>query len=58
MSQRVYIDQILKPVVKPWLDRGYDFCLEEDSNSGHGTSKNNIVRKCIRGTVDTSPYGL
>ena len=45
MSQRVYIDQILKPVVKPWLDRGDDFCLEEDGDSGHGTSKNNIVRK-------------
>ena len=45
MSQRVYIDQILKPVVKPWLDRGDDFCLKEDGDSGHGTSKNNIVRK-------------
>jgi hypothetical protein len=44
MSQRVYIDQILNLIVKPWLDRDDDFCLEEDGDSGHGTSKSNIVR--------------
>jgi hypothetical protein len=43
MSQRVYIDQILEPVVKPWLN-GPKFVLEEDGDSGHGTSANNIVR--------------
>jgi len=28
--------QILEPVVKPWLERGDDFVLEEDQDSGHG----------------------
>jgi hypothetical protein len=44
MSHKVYLKSILKPIVKPWLDRGDDFVLEEDGDSGHGTSKNNIVR--------------
>ncbi len=44
MSQRVYIDQILEPVVKPWLEAREDFVLEEDGDSGHGTSQSNIVR--------------
>lgn len=39
MSQRVYIDQILGPIVKPWLKAGQDFVLEEDNDSGHGTGK-------------------
>jgi hypothetical protein len=42
ISQRVYIDQILKPIVKPWLN--HDFVLEEDGDSGHGPGKSNIVR--------------
>jgi hypothetical protein len=45
MTQRGYIDQILEPVVKPWLECGDVFVLEEDGNSGHGPGKNNIVRK-------------
>jgi hypothetical protein len=44
MSQSVYIDQILEPIVKPWLDRGDKFVLEEDRDSGHGPGKSNIVR--------------
>ena len=44
MSLQVYRDQILNPIVKPWIDRGDDFVLEEDGDSGHGTSKSNIVR--------------
>ena len=44
MSQRVYIDQILDPIVKPWLDQGHNFVLEEDGDSGHGPGKSNIVR--------------
>jgi hypothetical protein len=44
MSQRVYIDSILEPVAKPWLDRGDKFVLEEDGDSGHGPGRNNIVR--------------
>ena len=44
MSLKVYRDQILEPIVKPWLDRGDDFVLEEDGDSGHGTGKSNIVR--------------
>jgi hypothetical protein len=44
ISQRVYIDQILKPIVKPWLENGQNFVLEEDGDSGHGPGKHNIVR--------------
>ena len=39
MSQRVYIDSILEPVVKSWLKRGDDFIMEEDGDSGHGSGK-------------------
>lgn len=46
MTHQVYIDSILEPVVKPWLERGDDFVLEEDGDSGHGTGKTrNIVKK-------------
>ncbi|KAF1939052.1 hypothetical protein EJ02DRAFT_382546 [Clathrospora elynae] len=47
MSLQVYRDQILEPIVKPWLQRGDDFVLEEDNDSGHGggaTKKRNIVK--------------
>lgn len=45
MSQKAYIDQILERMVKPWLERSDDFCLEENDDSGHDSGKNNIVRK-------------
>ena len=46
MSLQVYINQILEPVVKPWLLEKQDFVLEEDGDSGHGKAKNrNIVRQ-------------
>ena len=42
----MYIDFILEPVVKSWLEKGDDFILEEDGNSsGHGSGKDNIVRR-------------
>ncbi|KAF1937255.1 hypothetical protein EJ02DRAFT_477424 [Clathrospora elynae] len=43
MTQKGYINQILEPVVKPWLNEGQDFVLEEDGDSGHGPGKSNIV---------------
>ena len=43
VSQRVYIDQILGPIVKPWIDAHHDFVLEQ-GDSGHGPGKSNIVR--------------
>lgn len=43
MKQEVYINQILGLVVKPWLEGGHDFVLEEDNDSGHGPGKSNIV---------------
>ena len=43
MTHQVYIDQVLEPIVKPWLERGDNFVLEEDNDSGHGTSARNIV---------------
>lgn len=39
MTHMMYIDSILEPVVKPWIMEGRDFALEEDGDSGHGTSK-------------------
>ncbi len=44
MSQCIYIDSILKPVMKPWLETGKDFMLEEVGDWGHGSEKSNIVR--------------
>ncbi len=44
MSQKVYKEQILEPIVKPWLDAGQSFVLEEDGDSGHGPNKFNLVR--------------
>lgn len=47
MSLQVYRDQILEPIVKPWLERGEDFVLEEDNDSGHGgddSKRMNIVK--------------
>lgn len=36
----------VEPVVKPWLERGDDFVLEEDGDSGHGTGRTrNAVKK-------------
>ena len=43
MKQKVYVNKILEPVVKPWLEAGHDFVLEEDNDSDHGLSKLNIV---------------
>ena len=46
MSLQVYRDQILEPIIKPWLEEGQRFVLEEDGDSGHGKAKNkNIVRR-------------
>ena len=45
MTQDVYINQILIPVVLPWILRGEDFVLEEDGDSGHGPSSANRVRR-------------
>lgn len=45
MSLQVYINQILEPMIKPWLMEKQDFVLEEDGDSGHSKAKNrNIVR--------------
>lgn len=37
MNQRVYINSILEPIVKPWLKAGEDFVLEKNNDSGHGS---------------------
>ena len=44
MNQRVHIDSVLEPVVKPWLEPGEDFVLEEDGDSGLGSGKSNVLR--------------
>ena len=45
MTQKAYIEQILEPVVKPWIDAGHDFVLKEDGDGGHGPprAKGNII---------------
>ena len=49
LSHQAYIDQILEPAIKPWLEdvksgRCDDFILEEDNDSSHGSgSQHNIV---------------
>lgn len=46
IPMKTYRDQILDPIVKPWLDRGDDFILQEDGTIGHGKqNNNNIVRQ-------------
>jgi len=45
MTLQDYRDQILEPIVKPWIQEEQDFVLKEDGDSGHGLSKSNIVRK-------------
>lgn len=44
MSQQVYIDQILEPIVKPWIQARQDFFSGEDGDLGHGHGKSSIVR--------------
>jgi hypothetical protein len=39
MSGSVYINQILKPLMAVWIDKGEEFMLEEDNDSGHDPSK-------------------
>ncbi len=43
ISQQVYIDQILAPIVEPWIQAYQDFVLEEDQDLGHLPEKSNIV---------------
>ncbi|KAK5131627.1 hypothetical protein LTR04_004904, partial [Oleoguttula sp. CCFEE 6159] len=46
LSQKVYIEQILEPHVKPCLLRGEQFVLEEEADLGHGSGDtNNTVRQ-------------
>jgi hypothetical protein len=45
MTQKIYRDQILEKHVKPWLEEGSSFILEEDGDSGHGPKGENIVKK-------------
>ena len=42
MSLQVYRDQILEPIVKRWLQRGDNFVLEEDNDSGHGGGQTRV----------------
>lgn len=35
MTHQVYIDSILEPIVRLWLEDKQDFVLEEDGDSGH-----------------------
>ena len=45
LKHQVYINSILGPVVKPWLEAGHDFVLKEDGDLGHGSGWATRVRK-------------
>jgi len=46
MNHKTYKDQILEPIVLPWLERGDDFVLKEDGDSSHGYSTtSNLVKQ-------------
>jgi hypothetical protein len=43
MTAQGYVDNILAPVVKPWIQSHSPFVLEEDRDSGHGVGKGNTA---------------
>ena len=43
MSQQVYINKILEPVVKPWLQAHHNFVVEKDGDLGQRLGKSNTV---------------
>lgn len=46
ITHKVYIQQILEPVVAEWCLEKKPWCLEEDGDSGHGLIQNsNVVEK-------------
>ena len=40
----MYIDSILEPIVKSWIETGQNFVLKENGDSGHGSGKSNIMK--------------
>lgn len=63
MTSAYYCDHILKKVVKPWLDQGMDFILEEDRDSRHTSPITKECKKSLKikyffnapGSPDLSP---
>ena len=45
MTPQAYIDQVLEPMVKPWLQAGEEFVLEEEGDSGHGPGRSDNMVK-------------
>jgi transposase len=45
MTQKVYEEQILEKHIRPLLNEGRTFILEEDGDSGHGPGPKNRVRR-------------
>ena len=56
MSQQVYIDQILNPHVRRWIERGDIFELEEDRDSGHGPEENNNKIRSWKAQYELRPW--
>jgi hypothetical protein len=44
MSQKYYKDIILGGIMKEWIDRGGEFVLEEDRDSGHGLRSRDMTK--------------
>lgn len=45
MTNNVYIDSILEPIMKALIVKDHDFALEKDGHFSYGTSKKNLMRK-------------
>ena len=45
LTQEVYLNKILKGPILHWIQRGDNFILEEDQDTGHGPGADNPVRK-------------
>jgi hypothetical protein len=50
MTTDFYVNDILEPIVKPWIQNDPPFVLEENRDSGHGITKSNTVATTLEKT--------
>ena len=48
MTQSVYLNEILEPVIGKWLAEGHNFVLEEDRDSGHGCGERSRYKNQVQ----------
>ena len=57
MTAQAYVDKILEPVVKPWIQENNNFVLEEDRDSGHSISvKLTPATKLVKGWKEANGF--